>query len=180
MYYQFLLYFFFILALADVLSLEIEWKPVSRTLLTILADLNYAVVVWMISTCPLISKFSSPFTKLLGVVPSAPISRGITVIFMFLNFFSSPARSKYLSLFSLSFIATLWSPETAKCTIWQVPFFFFVDYHEVWSFGRGLVIRLYFQIPENLVHLILQYKFLVVHGQIWFAWSNFSFLHNSQ
>ena len=45
---------------------------VSRTLLSILANLNYAVV-WMVSGCPLISNDSSPFINPLGIVPSAPI-----------------------------------------------------------------------------------------------------------
>ena len=58
---------------------------VSRTLLSILADLNN-VVVWMVSTCPLISKSSSPFTKPLGIIPSALITTGITVNFMFPSF----------------------------------------------------------------------------------------------
>ena len=35
---------------------------VSRTFLSILADLNN-VVVWLVSTRPLISKFSSPFNN---------------------------------------------------------------------------------------------------------------------
>ena len=47
---------FFTLALADGLSLELVWQQVSRTLLSILADLNN-VVVRMVSTCPLISNF---------------------------------------------------------------------------------------------------------------------------
>ena len=51
---------FFTSALADGLSLEFEWQQVSRTLLSILAVLNNAVV-WMVSTLPLTSKFSSPF-----------------------------------------------------------------------------------------------------------------------
>ena len=44
-----------------------EFRQVSRTLLNILIDLNNAVA-GMVSTCPLISKFSSPFTKLFGIV----------------------------------------------------------------------------------------------------------------
>ena len=39
---------------------------VSRTFLSILADLNNAVA-WMVSTCPLIFKSYSPFTKSLGL-----------------------------------------------------------------------------------------------------------------
>ena len=52
---------------------------VSRTFLGILAELNYAVV-WLISSCPLISKSSSPFTNHLRIVPGVPITVGITVI----------------------------------------------------------------------------------------------------
>ena len=40
----------------------------SKTLLSILADLNN-VVVWMISTSPQIFKYSNPFTKPLWIVP---------------------------------------------------------------------------------------------------------------
>ena len=44
----------------------------------------------------------------------------VTLTFMLSLFLSSLARSKYLSLFSLSFIFTLWSIETAKSTIRHV------------------------------------------------------------
>ena len=57
---------------------------VFRTLHSILAILNN-VVVWMVST-----------------KAKAPITIGIIVTFMFLNFFNSRARSWYLSFFSLS------------------------------------------------------------------------------
>ena len=73
---------------------------VSRTLLSILADLNNAVT-WMVSVRPLISKFPSPFTNSLGIVPSAPITINITITFMFHSLFSSQARSRYSSLFLL-------------------------------------------------------------------------------
>ena len=66
-------------------------SQVSRTLLSILADLNNAVV-WMVSTRALISSSSSPFTDSLVAVPSALITVGITVTFMFHSFFSSLAR----------------------------------------------------------------------------------------
>ena len=58
---------------------------VSRTLLSILADLSNAVV-WIVSTHPLISKSSSPFTNPLVTVPRAPVTIGITVTFMFHSF----------------------------------------------------------------------------------------------
>ena len=66
--------------LADGLSLEVEWQQISMTLLTILANLNN-VVVWMVSTCPPISKSSSLFTNSLGIVLSVPI----TVIIIYLK-----------------------------------------------------------------------------------------------
>ena len=46
---------FLIPVLAEGFSREFEWQKVSRTLLSILADLNNAVV-WMVSTCLLIFK----------------------------------------------------------------------------------------------------------------------------
>ena len=107
---------------------------VPRILVSILAVLNN--VVWMVSTCPPISKSSSPCNNPLVTVPKAPITIGIIVAFMFHSFFNSLARSRYLSLFSLSFSFILWSAGTAKSTILQVLFFFVVDYYEIWSSAR--------------------------------------------
>ena len=55
---------------------------VSRTLRSILADLNNAVV-WMVSTRPMISKSSSLCIRHLVTVPRTPITIDVTVIFMF-------------------------------------------------------------------------------------------------
>ena len=104
---------------------------VSRTLLSILADHNKAVV-WIVSTCAFISKSSSPFTKILGIVPSAPTTIGTTVTVMVHSFFSTSARSRYLSLFSLSFLFTLGSVGTGKSTIREV-LLFFLTIIKVWS-----------------------------------------------
>ena len=87
---------------------------VSRTLLSILAILNNAVV-WMVSTRPPTSKSSSPFSNPLVTVPNAPIT-----IAMFHSFFNSLTRSSYLSFFSHSFIFIQWSAGTVKSTILQV------------------------------------------------------------
>ena len=96
---------------------------VSRTLLSILAVFNIAVV-WMVSTRSPTSKSSSPFNNPLVTVPKAPITIGIIVTFMFHSFFYSLARSRYLYLFSHSFSFILWSAGTAKSTILQILFFF--------------------------------------------------------
>ena len=84
---------------------------VSRTLLSILAVLNNAIV-WMVSTRPPASKSSSPFSNPLVTVPNTPITIGIIVTFMLHNFFNSLARSRYLSFFSRSFSFTQWSAGT--------------------------------------------------------------------
>ena len=90
---------------------------VSRTLLSILAVLNSAVI-WTVSTRPPTSKSSCPFSNPLVTVPNAPITIGIIVTFMFHScFFNSLARSRYLSFFSHSFSFILWSAGTAKSTI---------------------------------------------------------------
>ena len=111
---------------------------VYRTLLSILADLNNAVV-WMVSTRPLISKSPSLFINPSVTVPRIPITIGIIVTFMFHSFFNSRARSRFLSFFSFSFNFTLWSAGTAKSTIRYVLFVVVVvvaDYYKVWSSCR--------------------------------------------
>ena len=70
---------------------------VSRTLLSILAVFNNAVV-WMVSTRPPTFKSSRPFNSPLVTVPKAPITIGIIVTFVFHSFFNSLARSRYLLL----------------------------------------------------------------------------------
>ena len=72
---------------------------VSRTLLSILAVLNNAIV-WMVSTRPPTSKSSRPFNNPFVSVPKAPITTGIIVTFMFHSFFNSLARSRYLTFCS--------------------------------------------------------------------------------
>ena len=116
-------------------------KPphIFMTILSILAENNNAVV-WTITSRLLISNFSSPSIDPLVTTPRAPFTIGITNTFLVHSFFRSLARSRYLSLFSLSFSFTLWSVGTANSTIKQ--FLFFIEYHLVWSTGRDYIIRL--------------------------------------
>ena len=111
------------------LSLSDSKSPhVFRILLNILADLNKAIF-WMIATCPLISKYSSPFINPFVTVPSAPITISISCFigffffFFLVSLFSFLTRSTKLSLFSLSFSFTLWSAGTTKSTHRQVLYF---------------------------------------------------------
>ena len=94
---------------------------VSRTLLSILAVFNNAVV-WMVSTRPPTIKSSWPFNNPLVTVPKAPITIGTIVTFMFHSFFNSLVRSRYLFLFSHSFSFIRWAAGTAKSTILQILF----------------------------------------------------------
>ena len=130
---------------------------VSRTLLSILAVLSNDIV-WMVSTRSLTSKSSNPFNCSLVMIPNAPITnRHFHVPLFFLN---SLARSRYLSLFSLSFSFILliiirsgllaeikWSvckskslypwyvPHNSECLAWRylVPFFVSLWYNSTWN-----------------------------------------------
>ena len=96
---------------------------VSRTLFSILAIINNAVV-WMVSTRSPIFKSSRPFNNHLVTVSKIPITIGIIVTFMYHSFFfNSLARSRYLSYFLLSFHFILWLARSAKSTTLQVYFF---------------------------------------------------------
>ena len=114
----------------------------------------------MLSTCPLIPKSSSFFTKPLRIVPNTPITNGITVTFMFYRFFSLPAKSRYLSFCLILFLL---------CDLLghQNPIFSRFSFF-CWL-SQSLVIWLRFgdlfvsQIQENFVHLVLQDRFWIVH-----------------
>ena len=135
-----------------------KFSQVSRTLLSILVDLNNAVV-WMISSCPLISQSSSPCSNPLGIVPNALITIGLTVTYMFLFFFSSLARSRYSSLSSLSFNVMLWSAWTAKFTIWQVFLFLLLTLTRSCRPGQYQVICLYLKIPAIMIIILI----IIIH-----------------
>ena len=153
---------------------------VSRTLLSILVDLNNSVV-WMVSTCPSTSNTSSPLSKPLWSVPRAPITIGIIITLTFPSFLSSPARSEYFSLFSLSFIFTLWSAGTSKlhytASSLFSSFFFLLN---ITRFGLLAGIRWSVWISKSQRILCASFKdrFWFVHI-IFGKCSNFSFLHNS-
>ena len=94
---------------------------VSKILLSILANLNNAVV-WIVSIWHLTFNSASLFPKPLKTIPSESTTISITVTFMCHNLFSCQARSKYLFIFSYSFIFPLESVGKAKSTIWQIMF----------------------------------------------------------
>ena len=77
---------------------DCKTKQFARTLQSMLAYFSY-VVVWMVSTCPLISKSLSTFTSSLGIDTSAPMITGITVTFMCYSCFLLPFFSHFCFLF---------------------------------------------------------------------------------
>ena len=142
---------------------------VSRTLLSILVVFNNALFC-MVSTRSPTSKSSRPFDNPLGTVPKAPIRIGIFVTFMFHSFFNFLARSRYLPLFSHSFSFILWSAGTAKLTILQIFFFYWLLSGLV--FGPRLGDPFVYQSPTGVCacHFLVQVLGCVYtvcwHGQI--------------
>ena len=89
---------------------ESKSPQVSRTLLSILAVFNNAVVC-MVSTHPPTSKSSRPFNNPLVTKPKETITIGTIVTLMFHSFFNSLARSRYLCLlYGLVFWPRLGNP----------------------------------------------------------------------
>ena len=91
-YYYFTPSEFFTSMFAGELLMELEWQQVSRTLLSILANLNNSVVC-MVLIFPLFPNCSNPLSNSLGTVLSAPPTCSTV-------FFSSLAKSKYFTLWS--------------------------------------------------------------------------------
>ena len=96
---------------------------VSRTLLSILAVFNNAVV-WVGTTHPPTSKSSSPFSNPLVTVPKAPITIVIIVTYMFHSFFQSPSKVEVFILFSHFFSFIRLSAGTAKVDNFAISLFF--------------------------------------------------------
>ena len=101
---------------------------VSRTLFSNLDDLNNAVV-WIVFT-RIISKSSSSLNNLLGIILNAPITIGITVTFIFYSFFSSLAKSMYLSLFAFFYFYSVVFCDGKVCYL--AGSLSFLDYHKFW------------------------------------------------
>ena len=140
-----------------------ESPRVSRTLLSILAVLNSAVV-WMVLTHPKTSKSSNPLNNPFATVPKALIAIGTIVTFMFHSsfFFSIPLQGQgtYPSFHILS---VLFSGQPGQQSPQFCKFSFFVDYYKVWSSSRDLVIPLYVKVPQEFMRVIFSDRCGVVH-----------------
>ena len=138
---------FFHWSLTDSKSFQI-----SRTHLSILADLNN-VVAWMVSIYPLIFMSFSRNTNSLVTVLSTPFTICIIITLMFHGFVSTLARSRYLSLFSVSFSFIVLLARTAS-------FFFLLRGQVIWLRLDDPSVS---QNPREFVHLIFLEWFWVVH-----------------
>ena len=158
---------------------ESKSLQVSRTLLSILAVFNNAVV-WMVSTRLPSSKSSRTSNNPLVTVPKAQITIVIIVTFMFHSFFNSLARSMYLSLFSHSFSFILWSAGTAKSTVLQNSFLFFLFFFFLIIIRSGLLAEIRWSVCISKFHRSLCVSFsrtgagLCIYYLL--AWSQFKFL----
>ena len=108
-----------------------KFPQVSRILPSILAVLNN-VVVWMVSTRPLISKSSSPFDNPWVTVPRVPITIGIIATFTFHIFFQFPSEVEVL-IFLFIFLQFCNVVSRDSKVLNSVSSFFFLDYYRIWS-----------------------------------------------
>ena len=121
---------------------------VSRTLLSILAVFNNAVV-WVVSTRPPTSKSSRPFNNPLVTVPKAPITVGKIVIFMFHSFLQFSCKVEVLILlftFFQFYSVVSWDSKVENFANYLL----FVDYNLVWSSGWDQVIHVYVKVLRSL------------------------------
>ena len=150
---------------------------VSRTLLSILAVLNNAVV-WMVSTRPPTFKSSSPFSNPLVTVPNAPITIGIIFTCMFHSFFQFPSK---VEIFILLFTFFLFYPVVCRDSK--------VDYFASSLFlliiiKSGLLAGIRWSVCISKSHRSLCESFsrtgagLCIYHLL--VWSNWNFLHISQ
>ena len=159
---------------------ESKFFQVSRTLLSILADLKNAII-WMISTSPLISKSSSPFTNPSRIVQNVPITIGITVTFMFHSFFLVPKQSPGTYFIFQIFVF--------------FQFYSVVCWYSKFNNSAGSLFLLTITRAGHLAEIRgsvyisklqrnLRVPFCWKYSVFWlynlFVWSNLDFLHNSQ
>ena len=104
---------------------------VSKTLLSILADLNIAVVC-IVSTRPFISISSSPIINPSLTLPKAPINRHFHVPRFFFQFSSKVQVLILLFIFFQFYYVVNWDSKVQNFA----SSLFFVDYYKVWSYGR--------------------------------------------
>ena len=129
-----------------------KYPHVSGTvLISILAYLNHEVG-WMVSILPPISIYSSLFSKSLGTAPSAPITIGIHVTFIFYNFFQVFGNIKvFIHFFTFfTFYCVVCQNDKILC---MASSFFFLLLIEIWF---GFLAKIWWSICFSKSQRILQ------------------------
>ena len=100
-----------------------KYPQISRTLFSILGVLNN-VRVWMVSTRPLTSKCSSPFSNPVVTLPKAPYTIDKIVTFMFYSFFQFPCKVEVLIILFTFFQFYSVVNRESKVIIFAISLFF--------------------------------------------------------
>ena len=147
----------------------------------------------MVSPRPPNRNSSSPHSKPLGIVPSALITIGITVIFLVHSFLSSLARFKYLSLslrflrISLSTVHQDGRVHNSGGSFFSCFLFYFILFYFLFLFNgtmSGLLASMWWSVCTSKSQITLCVSFsrrnsgLCIYHLV--LWSFFNFLHNSQ
>ena len=105
----------------------------------------------MVFPRPFISNSSIACINPFVIVPRAPITTGITIIFMFhRDTVLLQGQGIYLLFAFFQFYPVVCQDGKVHYSTGTL----FVDYHYVWLSGRDLVIRLYLKIPKKFACLI--------------------------
>ena len=140
--------YLFTLVIWLVLIAFTPFKFIARTLQNILADLDNTVV-WIVSIRLPISNTFSPLTNLLGTVPNAPITIGISITLMFYSLVTSLTSSKYLSHFFVTLLSAKSEVQySASSLFFFLSVFFFFFFFLLIITRSDQVIRLYFKLTQ--------------------------------
>ena len=160
-------------------------SQVSRTLLSILVDLTI-VVVWMVSTRPLIFKSSSPCVNPLVTVPRVQITIGINVTFIFHIVFQFPNKVKLLILlfaFCQFYFAVSRDSKIHYSASSLSFFFFFFFFFLSFIIRSGHLAEIRWSVCMSKSQRSLCVSFSRTDSGLciyhFFVWSNFIFLQNS-
>ena len=168
-----------------------HWRPsdskcpqVCRTLLSILVDLKNGVV-WMVSTRPLISKSSCPYTNPLMTVLSTSITISITSLSCSIVF--SVLLQDLGTYLPFRFLTILFCglPGRQSLLFGRFSFLFFFHFFFLLTITRsGRLVEMTWFVCISKSQRILCVSFSTTGSRLsiylLFVWSNLNFLHNSQ
>ena len=152
---------------------------VTRTHLSFMAVLNN-VVVWMVFTHPPTSKYSSPFSNPLAIVPNAPITICIIITCIFHSFFFQfPSKVEvHILVFTFFLILFCGQPGLQSQQFCNFSFLFFL----LIIIRPGLLAEIWWCVCMWKSHRCLYVLFSRTGAwciYYFFLWSNLNFLHTT-